>query len=186
MKRIAPPRKSPGFFAGFWRDRRAGAAAELALILPGIAYIVLNVADLGLYVYSKMQVDLAAQEAAGAARTACVDSTKLPATINCANLGTTMQTAAQAASTLGSGVTLTSTVEKYYCADDTGTLVEVATPPTAPPADCSSVYATVTASPPGDYIQATVSYPFSSLFPGASIAQLLPSTITRTAWMRLQ
>lgn len=173
-------------FTDFWRDHRAGAAAEMALILPGIAFILLNVTDLCLYVFSKMQVDLAAQEAVGAARTSCVDSTKLPATINCPNLQSTMTTAAQAASTFGTAVTLPSTVEKYYCADGTGSLVEVATPPATPPADCSSVYATTTASPPGDYIQVTASFNFRPVFPGASIAQLFPATITRTAWMRLQ
>lgn len=182
MKRIALPR----MLTGFWRDCRAAAAAELALMLPGIAFIALNVTDLGVYLYSKMQVDLAAQEAVGAARASCVDSTKLPATINCPGLlDTTMPTAAQA-TTLGSAVALISTDEKYYCADATGTLVAVATPPDAPPADCSSVYATSAAAPPGDYIQATVSYPFSSVFPGASVAQLLPATIKGTAWMRLQ
>jgi Flp pilus assembly protein TadG len=169
----------------FWRDCRGGAAAELALVLPALAYIVLNVTDLSVYIYSKMQVDLAAQEAVGAARSSCNTAALLPATQHCTGYAATMLAAAQTTS-LGSAVTLTGATEKYYCADSTGAFSTTYTYAIGKqPATCSAAITGSTA-PPGDYIQATVSYPFISVFPGASIASVLPSPITRTAWMRLQ
>lgn len=171
--------------AGFWRDCRATAAAELALVLPGLAFIVLNIADLSIYAYSRMQVDLAAQEAVGAARVLCSASTQLPAKQNCgASLDSTMLAAAQTTS-LGSGVTLGASSENYYCADSTSTLVVVAAYNATPPSSCGGTYTSSTVAP-GDYISVTASYSFTSVFPGASVAALLPSPITRTAWLRLK
>lgn len=170
---------------GVWTDRRASAATEMALVLPGIAFILLNVVDLGVYIYTRMQVDLAAQEAVGAARVLCDTAAKLPATTNCGGtLSSTMTTAAQN-TTLGSNVTLGSASEAYYCADSSGTLVQVATANATPPANCSTILSGST-SKPGDYISVTASYTFTPVFPGASVASLMPATIQRTAWMRLQ
>lgn len=167
------------------RNTRAAASAELALILPGVAFILLNVVDLSIYIYTKMQVDLAAHEAVGAARVLCDTDAKLPATINCgSSLGTTMTSAAQS-TTLGSSVTIASTAENYYCANATGTLVQVAAASATPPTTCTATVSGST-SAPGIYIQTTASRSFSSVFPGASVAALLPATITRTAWMRLK
>jgi Flp pilus assembly protein TadG len=169
----------------FWRDCRGGAAAELALVLPVLAYVALNVTDLSVYIYSKMQVELAAQEAVGAARSSCNTAALLPVTQNCTGYANTMLTAAQTTS-LGTAVTLPSTSEKYYCATSSGTFNATYTYNLgSQPANCSTAIAGSTA-PPGDYIQATASYPFASLFPGATVASALPSPITRTAWMRVQ
>ena len=38
---------------------------------------------------------------------------------------------------------------------------------------------------PGDYVQVTVSYPYEPIFSQASLASLLTTPITKTAWMRL-
>lgn len=166
-------------------DIAGAVAAELALILPGIAFIVLNVADLGIYIYHKMQVDLAAHEAVGAARVLCDLDTELPATVNCgATLGSTMTAAAQSTS-LGTTVTVASTDERYYCANASGTLVEVALATATPPATCTATV-TGSTSPPGLYIRTTASRAFTPIFPGASVAALLPASITRTAWLRLK
>lgn len=163
------------------KNCEGAAAAEMALILPGIAFIALNVVDLSIYVYEKMQLDLAAQEAVGAARVLCDTSAKLPATTNCGStLLDTMSTAAQSTS-LGSAVTITGTSEVYYCADATGEFVAA----TDPDATCSELVPGNT-SIPGDYISATASYTYSPLFPGASVASALTTPMTRTAWLRLK
>jgi Flp pilus assembly protein TadG len=168
-----------------FRDCSGAAAAELALVLPGIAFIALNVVDLGTYVYEKMQVGLAAQEAVGAARVLCDTAAELPATPNCGGtLASTMLGAAQTTS-LGNAVTITATTEVYNCADATGTFVQVANYDETPPDDCSGAVSGST-SAPGDYISATVSYDYTPLFPGASVASALSTPITRTAWLRLK
>lgn len=158
----------------------------MALILPGIAFIGLNLTDLSVYIYTKMQVDLAAQEAVGAARSLCYTAAKLPATINCgSSLQSTMLAAAQKTS-LGTGVTfLAAPTEKYYCADSSSTLVVVANANATPPANCSGTVPGSTAKP-GDYISVTAKYTFAPVFPGASVAAYMPATIQRTAWMRLK
>lgn len=169
-----------------FRDTSGAVAAEMALILPAIAFVLLNVVDLSLYIYTKMQVDLAAHEAVGAARARCDTAAELPATVNCggADLDDAMISAA-GSTTLGSTVTIASTIEKYYCASASGTLDEVALTSETPPPDCSATVGGST-SAPGLYINTTASHSFNPVFPGATVAALLPATITRTAWMRLK
>lgn len=171
--------------ARFLGDTRATAAAELALILPGIAFVLLNVVDLSMYIWTRMQVDLAAHEAVGAARVLCDTSAKLPATTNCGgSLNSTMTAAAQTTS-LGNRVTIGTPTEAYYCSTSSSTLVSVAAVGATPPANCSATL-TGSTSAPGDYISVTASLTFSPLFPGVSVASLMPATITRTAWLRLK
>jgi Flp pilus assembly protein TadG len=169
----------------FIRDTRAAAAAEMALVLPAIAFILLNVADLSIYIFSKMQVDLAASEAVGAARVLCDTAAELPAKQNCGSaLDSTMLAAAQTTS-LGSNVTLGTSTEAFYCATSSSELTQVAAYNGTPPTTCTGTIAGSTAKP-GDYISVTASHTFSPIFPGASVAATLPATITRTAWLRLQ
>lgn len=167
------------------RDTGGAASAELALILPGIAFVLLNVVDLSTYIFVKMQVDLAAHEAVGAARVLCNTSAKLPATINCGSTLNSTMTAAAQSTTLGSQVTIANTTEKYYCANATGTLVEVAAANGTPPATCTGTVSGST-SAPGIYIRTTASETFSPVFPGASVTSLLTTPVTRTAWLRLK
>lgn len=167
------------------KDRRGVISAEMALIMPGIAYVLLNVVDLSMYIYTRMQLDLAAHEAVGAARVLCDTAAKLPAKQNCGStLDATMLAAARTTS-LGSTVTLGTSSEAYYCADSSAVLQQVAAYSATPPANCSGTISGSTAVP-GDYISVTASRTYTPLFPGASIAAMLPTTMTRTAWMRLK
>lgn len=179
---MSAPRIRPRWARRFLADTRAVAAAEMALVLPIVGFITLNIVDLATYMYSKMQVDLAAQQAVGTARSLCTN----PSAANCgATYAANMRAAAQK-TTLGTSVTLVGTLaEKYYCANASGTLVLVATPPTAPPATCASVLSGSTAKP-GSYISTVSSYTYSPIFPGVSVASYLSSPVQSTAWMRLQ
>lgn len=175
-------RRHPGWLARFGIDTRASAAAEMAMIFPIVGFVTMNVVDLATYMYSKMQVDLAAQQAAGIVRSLCTN----PAPANC---GTTylnqMKSAAQQ-TTLGTAVTVVgSPTESYYCANTSGTLVLVATPPTAPPATCAATVSGST-SRPGSYIGVPTTFTYHATFPGFSVASYLSSTIQSTAWIRLQ
>jgi Flp pilus assembly protein TadG len=175
--------------ASFSRNTRGVAATEFVLWLTVLVLPLLNVVDLSMYMYQRMQVEAAAQAAVQAAWNACNTSALLP-TKNCTGVLTTMQTAAQGTS-LGANVALTAAnvTEGYYCSNGSGALVLVGTAgsttvaPTKP-SNCTSVLATNTKAP-GDYLQATTSYTYSPLFPYASIVSLLNTTVTKTAWMRL-
>ncbi|MEP6867562.1 MAG: TadE family protein, partial [Novosphingobium sp.] len=170
----------------FLHDTRAAAAVEMALVLPFLAYILINVADLSVYVFDRMQVDLAAQEAVGTARYVCDTAAELPATTNCGGTLNTKMLAAARSTSLGNSVSLNTPTEAWFCSTAGGAnLTQVAAITAARPANCSATIAGSTAKP-GDYISITASRSFTSLFPGASIAASLPATITSTAWLRLQ
>jgi Flp pilus assembly protein TadG len=159
--------------------RAGAAAAEFALILTLLVIPLLNAFDIGVYVYQRMQLDNAAQVAVQAAWAQCAPSGKVPATVNnyCAGLSGAMTTAVQT-TPLGSGVTL-GTPSEQYCCPGAGTITCQGSVATTTPVACSSGQA------PGDYIFVTASYSYSALYPGISIASLLTTPITRTAWMRL-
>lgn len=174
----------------YLQDSRAAAAAEMALIMPGIAFVLLNVVDVSSYIWKRMQLDMAAHEAVGAARVLCDTEAKLPATVgtNCPGYDTTMSSAAQATSSLGTDVSIAGTAEAYYCADEVDgerVLFKVAEVNEAVPDTCED-YETDSTSKPGLYISTTASYSYAPVFPGASVASLLTTPITRTAWLRLQ
>jgi hypothetical protein len=168
----------------FLADTRAVAAAEMALILPIVSVLFLNVADATTYIYSRMQVDLAAQEAVGLARARCDTAAKLPSTVNCTGLQAAMQAAAQATS-LGASVTINTATAAWYCSNAGSDLMQVATITSARPANCSTTLTGSTAVP-GEYLSVTASYTFTPIFAAASIASSLPSNIQRTAWIRMQ
>lgn len=166
--------------AGTYLKCRSGAAAaEFALILTLLVVPLLNAFDIGVYVYQRMQLDNAAQVAVQAAWAQCAPSGKVPATINnyCPGLSAAMTTAVRT-TPLGSGVTLGALSEKYCC-PGAGTVTCQGPVATTTPTNCSSGQA------PGDYIFVTASYTYSPLYSGISVASLLTSPITRTAWMRL-
>jgi hypothetical protein len=60
-----------------------------------------------------------------------------------------------------------------FCPSSTNSLVGQTT-------NCST-----TSAPPGYYVKITVSYQFRGLFGGATIASLLPQSISRSSWTRL-
>jgi Flp pilus assembly protein TadG len=161
------------------RSHAGAAAAEFALVLTLLTIPLLNAFDIGVYVYQRMQLDNAAQVAVQTAWAQCAPSGLVPATVNnyCPGLSAAMTTALRS-TPLGSGVTITSTTESYCC-PGAGTITCQGPVATTTPAACSSGQA------PGDYIFITASYTYSAIYPGLSVASLLTTPITRTAWMRL-
>ena len=182
----------------YWSGRRGAAAAEFAIVLTVLVFPLLNVIDFGMYIFVGMEVNEAAQSAAQAALATCTyaNPPQVPATILCTNLSNA-ETAAVGGTSLGSAVTLVappvtantscdstssaSGCEGYYCVN-TGALVVVGTFPDNQPADCKPYSATDT---PGDYIQIKVSYTYTPMFTGISMASMLTSPITKIVWMRL-
>jgi len=178
-----------GGFAGLRRpvrsfvDDPAGAAGiEFALVAGTLGLIVLNAVDVAHYIYTRMQVENAAQMGAQAAWKAC-DPTRLPATKLCTGLATSVAAAIRSTS-LGTGVALQagSPSEGYFCLDASGALQPVGTL-TARPVNC-----TTTARPnlqPGDYITISVTYAYRPLFSDLTVARFFTTPITRTSFMRL-
>src|SRR5438445_5998787 len=178
-------------FCAFWRryrsEQKGAAAVEFALILTLLTVPILNVVDLAVYSWDKMQVDNADQVAVQAAWATCDDSSKIPATpssyATCPLMAAAVTMAAQSTS-LGTGVTVTGTAENYYCVNtSTNVLVTVGSFPATKPADCSSVGSA--SDKPGDYVLITVSYTYAPVFSAVSIASTLATPIVRQAWMRL-
>lgn len=174
-----------------WRryrsDQRGAAAVEFALVLTLMTIPILNAIDLAMYAWDRMQTDNAAQVAVQAAWTTC-KSADLPATPNsyalCSGMPGAVTRAVQSTS-LGTAVTWSLTDEGYYCITTAGSLTRVADASSkSVPADCSK-NGGQKSDIPGDYVLITTSYTYSALFSGVSIASVLSSPITRTAWMRL-
>jgi hypothetical protein len=86
-------------------------------------------------------------------------------------------------------VTVSSVTEGYYCTSSTGVLTVVGSTgsfgsalTSSAPTSCPTGSLTTS---PGDYISVTVSYTYAPVFSHASVASLLGTTITSTAWLRL-
>jgi Flp pilus assembly protein TadG len=183
-----------------WSTQTAGAAAvELAILMPLLTFATLNIIDVATYAYDRMQLQNAAQMGAEAAWAACNENTpsSLPATNTsaCPNFSTAVSRAITK-TMLGSNVTLAagSPTEGYYCTTTTGALQLVGTgpgtvgsPPTKPTPDtCAAVAgASDLTAAPGDYVNINVSYTYTPIFSGVSVAGLLGSNVTQTVWMRL-
>lgn len=156
---------------------------------------ILSAFDIGAYAYQRMETQIAAQAAVQYVWHLCdytIGGTPAFDAAKCPKLSLSNITTAAQDTTLGSGISVTSVGEGYYCVDSTGALHAVGTAssaigtaPTPPsPFTCASVVAGST-TPPGDYVSATVSYSFTPIFSGVSIAGLLTSPITQTAYVRL-
>jgi Flp pilus assembly protein TadG len=167
------------------RDRRGIAAIEFAMMAGMLAVGLLNTVDLAFYMYTRMEVENAAEMGVQAAWNICTDqTTMLPATQNCAGLNTAIGNAIKGSS-LGTSVTLVtgSPVEGYYCVNTYGQLQSVGSLNNKP-ADCSA--AGNAALRPADYLQVSVTYDYAPLFPGITIMSASGiTTITMTSWMRL-
>jgi hypothetical protein len=174
----------------FASGESASAAAETAIWATVIILPMLSAADVAFYTYRKMQVEMAAQAAAAAAWTTCDIAAKQPALVSgkCSGVVTAMTTAAQSTS-LGAAVTLQSGYPKegYYCVSGGNALVlkgseivfndsSLSTP------NCGTGTDAMT---PGDYIRVRVQYTFTPVFSGIPITALLPATIVKEAWMRM-
>jgi len=177
---------------GFLRDTRGAAAAELVLWVAVMLVPIMSVIDVGFYVFQRMQVELAAQAGAQAIRQECDDAVT-PLTGNCANVASVATTAAQS-TLLGSDVSVASGYpsEAYYCVNASNTLVLVgtagttSTAPTKPGSnDCTAVVGSNTRAPLL-YARVGVSKSFTPVFSGVSVASLLSSPITATAFLRVE
>jgi Flp pilus assembly protein TadG len=169
------------------------SAIEFALFGGILSLAILNITDVSIYIYRRMQVENATQMGAQAAWAYCDPSQPgnaniLPATTKCSalkpnpGLNAVIDTALHSTS-LGTAVSRQSgsPTEGYYCANS-GALVAAGTL-SSPSPDCSSVGNGNAV--PGDYIQVTAQFTYIPLFPGITVANVLPGTITQTAWMRL-
>jgi Flp pilus assembly protein TadG len=165
------------------QDERGVASIEFAFIALALGVAMLNVADLGLYMYSRMEVDNAAQMGAQAAWKTCDGATKLPATTRCAGLSAAVTAAVQSTS-LGTKVATASgyPAEGYYCVGSDNRLQRVSDV-SSKPANCAA--AGTPALKPSDYVQVRVSYAYAPLFPGITVTSRLSSQIVRTSIMRL-
>lgn len=163
-------------------DRRGVAAIEFAIFAGLLSFATLNVAEVSIYIYERMEVENATEMAAQAAWKNC-DLTQLPASTNCPALANAVQNAVQSTS-LGSRVALQSgsPSEGYYCINSANALQYVSDV-TSKPADCSA--ANMPSLQPVDYIKIGTTFTYKPLFPGVTIADTFATPITKTAWMRL-
>lgn len=184
--RLTPPTKGAFPFAAQIRamrsDQRGVAAIEFGFFSIVLSLALVNVADVSVYIYQRMQVETATQVAAQAAWKAC-DPAHLPATTNCPGLATAVQNALTSTS-LGNRVTLISgsPSEGYYCVNSSNALQYVSDV-SSKPADCSA--AGMPGLQPGDYIQIQTTFSYVPFFPGMSVASTFSTPITRTAFARL-
>jgi Flp pilus assembly protein TadG len=163
-------------------DPRGVAAVEFAIFAGILAFATLNVAEISIYTYQRMQVETATQMAVQAAWKNC-DLTMLPATTNCPALTNAVQNAVQSTS-LGSRVALQSgsPSEGYYCVNSSDAL-EYVSDVTSKPADCSAVG--TPSLQPADYIKIQTTFAYTPLFRGITVGDTFATPITKTAWMRL-
>ena len=163
-------------------DRRGVAAIEFAIFAGLLSFATLNVAEISIYIYQRMEVENATEMAAQAAWKNC-DLTMLPATTNCPALSNAVQNAMQSTS-LGSSVTLQSgsPSEGYYCVNSSNAL-EYVSDVTSKPADCSD--AGTPSLQPADYIKIQTTFAYQPLFRGITVGDTFATPITKTAWMRL-
>ena len=168
----------------FYSDERGTSAIEFAFFASILAFAILNVSDISIYLYKRIQVEDATQMGAQAVWKACDPSNGyLPATTNCPSLTTAITNAIQSTS-LSTAVSLQagSPAEGYYCVNSSGQLQYVSAV-SSKPADCT--VAGMPSNMPGDYITITASYAYAPIFHGVSVAAAFPTPIIRTSMMRL-
>ncbi len=164
------------------RDRQGTAAIEFAIFAGFLSIATLNVADISIYIYQRMQVENATEMGAQAAWKTC-DTSHLPATTNCPGLSTAVTNSVQSTS-LGSRVKLQSgsPSEGYYCVNSSNQL-QFVSDVSSKPANCSA--AGNAALTPGDYIKVQTTFTYAPLFPNLTVGGLFATPITRTTYMRL-
>jgi Flp pilus assembly protein TadG len=169
-------------FGEITSDCQGVAAIEFAIFAGLLCFAILNVVDVSVYIYQRMQVENATEMGAQAAWRAC-DLLSLPATTNCPTLTTSVQNAVQSTS-LGTRVALRSgsPSEGYYCVNSSQTLQYVSDV-TNRPADCSA--AGMSSLQPADYVRVDTTFSYTPLIPGLTVANAFATPITKSAWMRL-
>jgi len=163
-------------------DRPGVAAIEFALCAVFLSPMLVNVVDVSIYIYQRMEAENATQVAAQAAWKAC-DLSQLPATTNCPGLTAAVRNSL-ASTSLGTSVSLISgsPSEGYYCVNSSNALQYISDV-SSKPADCTA--AGMPNLQPGDYIVVQTTLPYASLFPGLSVASTFATPITSKAIMRL-
>jgi Flp pilus assembly protein TadG len=74
---------TPRRIARFWRQRRGSAAAEFALVLPGLMFLILGAVDLSLLTYSAVALHRTTEAAARyASIRTTLGSTTLPSDVS--------------------------------------------------------------------------------------------------------
>jgi Flp pilus assembly protein TadG len=182
LKRLATIFRSHG--SAFVRDDRGAATIEVALTSLFMVYSVMNVTDLSIYAYARMQVQNAAQMGAQAAYETC-GSNDVPATSKCTGLSAAVTRGVQSTS-LGTSVTLVSgsPAEGYYCINSSNVLQYMSSY-TSRPVDCSG--AGTPSLKPADYIKVDTQYTFSPIFPNnTTVGSLLNTQVTGTAIIRME
>jgi Flp pilus assembly protein TadG len=165
----------------FGADTRGVAAVEMSLVTGVFAVALFNALEVGRYAYVLMEAEQATQAGAQAAYVAC-DSQHLPATQNCAALNNAVTTAIHGTS-LGTSVGLNGAIsEGYYCLNASNALV-LAADVNSRPADCSAQGQPSLA--PVLYLQVHTTYAYAPMFPGFTIGQSFPTSVQKTAWMRM-
>lgn len=175
--------RSRGLFGRLLRNDRGVAAIEFSLIVSFATIGCLNVADLAVYARDRLEVENAAAMGAQAAIKTC-DLYHLPATTNCPTLDAAITAAVQSTG-LGTSVSVASGYPKegYYCVDPSTGVLTYVSDVSNKPATCSAVGASY--NTPGDYVQVQTSFTYAPLFPGITVSNTFPGTITKTAWMRV-
>jgi Flp pilus assembly protein TadG len=153
-------RRTLGAFA---KEQSGAAAVEMAIWLFILAVPMMNLIDVGLYVFQNMEVENAAQMAAQSAWAECGQQLQ-PASTKCPGFATALQRGAQS-TTLTSSVSVSSS-EDQYCVNDDGELE----------AGCA---------PSAYYLVVQASYNYAPMFAPVSVASLFPSPISRTTWRRM-
>jgi hypothetical protein len=165
-------------------DQQGTSAIEFAFFASLLSLAALNVADVSIYIYQRMQLENAAQMGAQAVWKTCDPfQGHLPATTSCPGLTTTLTNAIQSTS-LGTNVTLQTgyPAEGYYCVNSSG-LLQYVSAVSSKPADCSA--AGMAGLQPSDYIQIQTKFTYAPLFPGITVAGLFTTPITKTTMIRL-
>jgi Flp pilus assembly protein TadG len=165
-------------------DKRGTAAIEFSFFAGLLTLGMLNMTDVSIYLYQRMEVENAAQMAVQAAWKTCnPNNYQVPATTKCPGLTTAITNAVQSTS-LGTKVSLQSgsPAEGYYCVNKSGALQYVSDV-SSKPADCTA--AGMPSLQPGDYIKITTTFSYTPMFDEITVADRLPSPITKTSMMRL-
>src|SRR5258708_8939949 len=166
-------------------DQSGVAAIEFGLFAIFLSLALVNVVDVTMYLYQRMQAENATEVAAQAVWKTC-DLTVLPLTTDCSTLAASV-TAGQNAlgsTSLGTPVALVSgsPTVGYYCVNSSNALQYVSNI-SSKPADCTA--AGTPSLQPRYYIQVQTTYTYTPIFPGMSISSTFPTPINRTSLMRL-
>ena len=164
---------------GLVRDEQGLVAIEFAIVAGLLVPLLLAVADIGQYLHRRLQVEGLAGQVARAVTTTC--SGQLPAIARCARLRAVIADI-RAASSLATTVDIAFD-EAEFCIR--GQRLDRAGP-AGRGAICPGNGKGSSGVAAGDYVIVTARYTIKPLFLDDGVGGALPSTIVRTAMLRLQ